>query len=302
MDKIKAMQVFTQVAELGSFSKAAERLGLPAATATNTLQALEQHLGVRLLQRTTRKVTLTEDGALYLERCTRLLAELEDTETLFAGPRVKPKGIVRVDLPERLARMRVIPALPDFFQRYPDIQLKLGATDRFVDLVGEGIDCAVRVGPLADSTLVARRIGVMEQINVGSKTYLDRHGRPQTLADLSGHLAVNYFSSRTGRDLRWEYSEGGDGGKGGARTIKMRSMVSVGSSDAYLACCRAGLGLIQAPRVGIEDLLQSGELEEVLPDYRPQAMPVSVVYSHNRQMSPRVRVFVDWVAGVLGVE
>jgi DNA-binding transcriptional LysR family regulator len=295
MDKIKAMQVFTQVAELGSFSKAAERLGLPAATATNTVQALEQHLGVRLLQRTTRKVTLTEEGAIYLERCTRLLAELEDTEAYFAGPGVKPKGVVRIDLPERLARMRVIPALPDFFARYPDIQIKLGATDRFVDLVGEGIDCAVRVGPLADSTLVARRIGVMEQINVGSKAYLDRHGRPQSLAELANHLAVNYFSSRTGRDLGWEYTEAGT-----PRTIKMRSMVSVSSSDAYLACCRAGLGLIQAPGVGIEDLLQSGELEEVLPDHRPQAMPVSVVYSHNKQMSPRVRVFVDWVAGVLG--
>ena len=294
MDKIRAMQVFAQVAEFGSFSKAAERLALPAATVTNTVQALEKHLGVRLLQRTTRKVTLTEDGALYLERCQKLLAELEDTESLFARSGVKPRGVVRVELPERLARLRIIPMLPDFFERYPDIQLKLGATDRFVNLVGEGVDCAVRVGPLADSTLVARRIGEMEQINIAAKTYLDRHGRPRSLADLASHLAVNYFSSRTGRDLAWEYVEDGE-----VKTLKMRSAVSVASSDAYLACCRAGLGLIQVPRNGIEDLLASGELEEVLPAYRPEPLPVSVVYSHNRQMTPRVRVFVDWVAGVL---
>jgi DNA-binding transcriptional LysR family regulator len=294
MDKIRAMQVFAQVAEFGSFSKAAERLALPAATVTNTVQALEKHLGVRLLQRTTRKVTLTEDGALYFERCQKLLAELEDTESLFARSGVKPRGVVRVELPERLARLRIIPMLRDFFERYPDIQLKLGATDRFVNLVGEGVDCAVRVGPLADSTLVARRIGEMEQINIAAKTYLDRHGRPRSLADLAGHLAVNYFSSRTGRDLAWEYVEDGE-----VKTLKMRSAVSVASSDAYLACCRAGLGLIQVPRNGIEDLLASGELEEVLPAYRPEPLPVSVVYSHNRQMTPRVRVFVDWVAGVL---
>jgi LysR family transcriptional regulator, regulator for bpeEF and oprC len=294
MDIVRAMQVFSQVAEFGSFSKAAERLALPAATVTNTVQALERHLGVRLLHRTTRKVTLTEDGTLYLDRCTRLLADLEDTQALFAGPRIKPSGMVRVDLPERLARLKVGPALPDFFARYPDIQIKLGTTDRFVDLVGEGVDCAVRVGLLADSTLIARRIGEMEQINVASKDYLDRHGRPQHVADLASHVVVNYFSSRTGRDLGWEYVDDGQ-----PRTLKLRSAVSVNSSDTYLACCRAGLGLIQVPRDGIEHLLASGELEEVLPAFRPAPLPVSVVYAHNRQMSPRVRVFVDWIAGVL---
>lgn len=294
MDRVRAMQVFAQVAEFGSFSKAAEHLGLPAATVTNTVQALERHLGVRLLQRTTRKVTMTEEGTLYLERSVRLLAELDDMDALFAAAGAKPTGIVRVELPERLARLKIVPLLPDFFRLYPDIQLKLGATDRFVDLVGEGVDCAVRVGPLADSTLVARRVGVMEQVNVGSKDYLDRHGRPRSLSDLSGHLAVNYFSSRTGRDLPWEYVEAGE-----VRTLKVRSVVSVSSSDAYLACCRAGLGLIQAPRAGIEEHLQSGELEEVLPSFKPAPLPVSVVFSHNKQMSPRVRAFVDWVAAIL---
>jgi LysR family transcriptional regulator, regulator for bpeEF and oprC len=296
MDKFRTMQVFAQVAETGSFSKAAERLNLPAATATNAVQALERQLGVRLFQRTTRKVALTEEGAVYLERCTRLLADLEDADALFAGAKAKPKGVVRIDLPERLARLSVIPKLPEFFERYPDIQLRIGASDRFVDLVGEGIDCAVRVGTLADSTLVARSLGMMEQVNCGSKAYLDRHGRPQTIADLREHFAVNFFSSRTGRDLPWEYVENGE-----QKTLKMQSRVSVSSSDAYLAGCLAGLGLVQVPRAGMEEHIASGALEEVMPDLRPAPLPVSVVYAHNRQMSPRVRAFVDWVAGVLVV-
>lgn len=294
MDRFRTMQVFAHVAELGSFSKAAERLDLPAATATNAVQGLEKQLGVRLFQRTTRKVALTAEGALYLERCKRILADMEDADALFSGPAVKPKGVVRIDLPERLARLSVIPELPDFFDRYPDIQLRLGATDRFVDLVGEGIDCAIRVGPLADSTLVARSLGSMEQINVASKEYLARHGRPETISDLRGHLAVNFFSSRTGRDLPWEYVENGE-----AKILKMSSRVSVSSSDAYLACCMAGLGLAQVPRLGTLEQVAAGTLEEVMPDLRPAAMPVSVIYAHQRQMSPRVRAFVDWIASVL---
>jgi len=292
MDRLQAMEVFVRVAELGSFSKAAEQLGLPAATVTNAIQALEKRLGARLLQRTTRKVSLTDDGIAYLERCQRLLAEFQDVDNLF--DREQPQGMVRVDLPERLAHKRVIPALPDFFARYPDIRIKLNASDRFVDLVAEGVDCVVRVGQLSDSTLVARRIGAMEQVTCASAEYLERHGRPQTLADLSRHVMVNYFSSRTGRELPWEYMQGGE-----LKTLKLPGLVSVASSEAYQACCVAGLGLIQVPRSGIEELLAQGVLEEVLPDFRPPPLPVSIVYSHNRHLSPRVRVFVDWLAEVL---
>lgn len=293
MDQFLAMQVFRRVAEHMSFSKAAEQLDLPRPTVTNAIQQLEKQLGVRLLQRTTRKVSLTHEGGLYLERCIRVLDELDDAQDLFA-PRVQPKGVVRVDLPERLARMRVIPALPDFLARFPEMRIKLSASDRFVDPVGEGIDCVVRVGPLRDSSLVARRVGTLQQINVASRGYLDTHGRPRTLADLSEHVAVNYFSSRTGRDLEWEYREGGKD-----RSLKMRSLVSVSSSDAYFACCLAGLGLIQAPRQGMEELLETGVLEEVLPRWRPPALPVSVIVAHHRQLSPRVRVFVDWIVELL---
>jgi LysR family transcriptional regulator for bpeEF and oprC len=172
--------------------------------------------------------------------------------------------------------------------------VRLGSNDRYVDLVGEGIDCALRVGTLRDSSLVARRVGEMQQINCASPAYLERHGRPQIPADLARHYAVHFFCGQSGRDLDWEYQE-----DGATRSMVMRSLVSVGSAEAYVASCRAGLGLIQAPRMGMEALLDTGELEEVMPRWRPAPLPVSIVYAHNKHLSPRVRVFVDWLAGIL---
>ena len=296
MDQLKAMQIFRCVAQCKSFTQAAEQLDLPKPTVTNAVQSLEQQLGVRLLQRTTRKVGLTLEGALYLERCVRLLDELEDVNALFLGPHHLPSGAIRVDLPERVAHLLVIPALPDFFRQYPDIQVRLGSNDRYADLVGEGIDCAVRAGTLRDSSMVAKRIGAMQQVNCASRHYLDLHGRPQTPADLARHYAVNFFSSQSGRDLDWEYEEDGR-----SRTLAMRSLVSVSGTEAYVASCRAGLGLIQVPHSGIEALLESGELEQVLPRWRPAPLPIAIVYPHTRHLSPRVRVFVDWLAVLLKI-
>jgi LysR family transcriptional regulator for bpeEF and oprC len=295
MDQLKAMQIFKAVADCKSFTQAAERLDLPKPSVTNAVQAIEQQLGVRLLQRTTRKVSLTVEGALYLERCGALLNDLEDINGLFIGDGRLLSGAVRVDLPERLAHLHVIPALPDFFQRHPRIQLRLGSNDRFVDLVGEGIDCAVRGGTLRDSTLVARRIAALEQINVASPAYLAQYGTPRSLDDLRRHMAVNFFSSQSGRDMDWEYVDQ----DGVERTLTMRSQVSVSGTEAYTASCVAGLGLIQAPRQGLAPLLASGALVEVLPEWRPASMPLNIVYSHNRHLSPRVKVFVDWLASVL---
>jgi LysR family transcriptional regulator for bpeEF and oprC len=293
MDQLKAMQIFRAVAECKSFAQAAEQLGLPRPTVTNAVQSVEQHLGVRLLQRTTRKVSLTVEGTIYLARCSALLDELDDMNGLFGGP---GPGLIRVDMPERLARTQIIPRLPEFFALYPSIHVRIGSRDRFVDLVGEGIDCAIRVGQLRDSSLIARRVGELAQINVGSRAYFAQHGIPHTVKDLERHLAVRFFSSQSGRDMDWEYhADDVD------HVVQMRSMVSVSSSEAYTAACLAGLGLIQAPRLGLEEWLASGELIEILPDFRAQALPVSIVYAHNRHMSARVRAFVDWVASVLVV-
>lgn len=293
MDQLKAMQIFRAVAECKSFAQAAELLDLPRPTVTNAVQSVEQHVGVRLLQRTTRKVSLTMEGEIYLARCIRLLTELEDMDGLFAGP---GPGTIRADMPERLARTQILPRLPEFLRLYPGMKVRIGSRDRFVDLVGEGIDCAIRVGKLRDSSLIAKPLGALEQINVASPAYLQQHGTPATPADLDRHMAVNFFSSQTGRDLDWEYVEDGK-----AHSVPMRSVVSVSSTEAYTAACLAGLGMIQAPRLGLEDALASGALVEVLPTWRAPPLPVAIVYSHNRHLSPRVRAFVDWVASVLVV-
>ncbi|MGU7839473.1 LysR substrate-binding domain-containing protein [Burkholderia sp. AW33-5] len=296
MDHLHAMRIFARVAHLGSFTKAAEQLQLPRPTVSNAVQYLEKHLRVRLLQRTTRRVALTAEGATYYERCTRLLADLDDAETLFDDAGAAPRGAIRVDLPERFALNKVIPALPDFHARYPDLRVVLSTTDRFVDLVADGIDCAVRVGVLSDTSLVARRVGEMAQINCASPAYLARYGTPRSPDDLPDHVAVGYFSSRTGRELDWEYA---DMDSGALQTVKMRSVVAVNSSQAYLACCIAGLGLIQAPRDGLAPLLEDGSLVEVLPEWRAAPLPVSVVFPNGRHLAPRVRIFVDWLAHTL---
>ncbi|KVD66371.1 LysR family transcriptional regulator [Burkholderia ubonensis] len=296
MDHLHAMRIFARVAHLGSFTKAAEQMQLPRPTVSNAVQYLEKHLKIRLLQRTTRRVALTAEGATYYERCARLLADLDDAETLFEDAGASPRGVIRVDLPERFALDKVIPAIPSFHARYPDLRIVMSTTDRFVDLIADGIDCAVRVGALSDTSLVARRIGELAQVNCASPAYLARHGTPRSPDDLPEHVAVGYFSSRTGRELDWEYA---DMDTGEIHAVKMRSIVSVNSSQAYLACCVAGLGLIQAPRDGLDAPLADGTLVEVLPEWNAAPLPVSVVFPHGRHLAPRVRIFVDWLADAL---
>jgi LysR family transcriptional regulator, regulator for bpeEF and oprC len=294
MDHLQAMRVFARVAQLGSFTKAAEQLQLPRPSVSNAIQYLEEHLRVRLLQRTTRRVSLTHEGSAYYARCVQVLADIDDAESLFSDATAGPRGAIRVDLPERLALHTVIPALPDFFAQYPDIRVVLSASDRIIDLIEDGVDCAVRVGVLSDTTLVARRIGMFEQINCASPAYVERYGMPSTPDDLPQHVAVGFFSSRTGRDLDWEYEEDGE-----MRFVKMRSLVSVNSAHAYLGCCLAGLGMIQVPRDNIAELIAAGQLVEVLPEWKAAPLPVSVVFPHGRHLAPRVRIFIDWVAQLI---
>lgn len=292
MDRLDTLRLFCEIAATGSFARAAERLNLPRATATYGIQALERRLGARLFERTTRKVTLTPEGEQYLERSRRLLMDFDEADALFSGKR--PAGVVRIDLPERFANHTLIPLLPEFFAQFPDIHLRLGTTGRYVDLVGEGVDCALRVGTLADSSLAYRALGRLEQINCAAPAYLDRHGTPATPADLPGHFAVGYFSSRLGRDMDWEWEADGK-----TRTLRLPSRVSVGSSEAYTASAVAGLGLVQIPRMGVAAHLARGDLREILPAWRPAVLPVSLVFPQRQAMPPRVRAFVDWACAVL---
>lgn len=295
MDRFQAMQVFTQVVDANSFTRAADHLGLPRATVTTIIQNLEALLQVRLLNRTTRRISLTPDGAAYYEHCARILGEVEETESSFRDVAHGPKGRLRIDVPSPFGRLILIPRLCEFHARYPEIELVIGMGDRMVDLVREAVDCVIRVGELQDSTLVARRIGTLKLITCATPDYLERYGVPAGIDDLHQHLAVQYFSSRTGRDFDWEFVVDGQ-----SVPVKMRGSVSVNDSEAYVACGLQGLGMIQPARFMVLPHLESGALVEVLPQFSSPPMPISVAYMQNRHLSPKVRAFVDWVAELFG--
>ncbi|HEX5342169.1 MAG TPA: LysR substrate-binding domain-containing protein [Duganella sp.] len=296
MDLFKAMRIFTRIVELESFTRAADDLHLPAATATYTIKQLEARIGVRLLQRTTRHVSTTLDGQAYYQRCVRILADVEETEAGFGGSAVAPRGKLRVDLQGTLARHYVLPRLKEFFNRYPDIELEIGMGDRFVDLVREGVDCVLRVGELPDSSMVGRRVAMLEQVTIGTPAYFQRYGVPRTLDELHAqrHQAVNFYSSATGKLFPFEFRD-----DEGDRQVLLPGRIAVSNVDAYLACCSNDLGLVQVPRYHIEPQLASGHYREVLAQWRPRPMPVSVLYPHQRHLSPRVRAFVNWLSDVL---
>ncbi|MGF6571418.1 transcriptional regulator, LysR family [Paraburkholderia fungorum] len=291
MDRLQAMQVFTRVVDTNSFTRAAETLDLPRASVTTIIQNLEAFLGTRLMHRTTRRLSLTPDGAAYYERCVRILADVEETEASFQSGNKKPHGKLRIDMPGSIGRLLVIPSLCEFHTRYPDIDLQLGLSDRPVDLLQEGVDCVVRVGALQDSSLVARRIGLFEGVTCAAPDYIERAGIPTSLEDLENHKAVNYFSSRTGRTIDWAFMV-----EGKEVEVKMKSIVSVNDADAYVTCGVEGFGLIQPALFMVLPHLRSGQLVEVLPELKPLPMPISAVYPHSRHLSPKVRVFVDWIA------
>jgi LysR family transcriptional regulator, regulator for bpeEF and oprC len=291
MDRLEAMRLYTRIVELGSFTAAADDLNLPRATVTHAIKRLEARLGAQLLQRTTRRVRSTRDGETYYGHCVRLLADMDEVETDFREALVQPKGRLRVDLPATLARLLVIPALRDFFARYPKIQLDIGTGDRFVDLVREGVDCVLRIGELGDSGMVGRRVGVLEQVTVASAAYVRRHGLPDSLVALQdGHLAVNWVSPTTHRAEPLEFMVGRK-----RREVTLPGCVSVSGVDAYLSCCEAGLGIAQMPRYRIVDALKSGGLRELLPIHPPPSLPMTILSPQQRQMPARLRVFIDWL-------
>ena len=291
MDRFDAMRVFARVVERRSFTLAAEDTGLPRSTVTDAVKGLEARLGVRLLQRTTRHVSPTLDGEAYYQRCLRILSDMEDAEGAFAG--AKPKGLLRVDVHGTLARHFVLPNLPSFLETYPEIELHLTEVDRFVDLIREGIDCVLRVGLLQDSDMIARRLAMLEELTLAAPAYIERHGMPLHPQALDGHRMVGFRSSATGGMLPLEFTIGGT-----IRNITLPATVAVNAAESYFSAAKLGLGLIQIPRYHAEQALTSGELVSVLEDFPPTRTPVSALYPRNRQLSPRVRVFIDWLVEV----
>lgn len=294
MDRIDLFRVFARVVECANFTRAADTLGMPRSSVSAAIQELEGRVGARLLHRTTRKVTPTQDGAALYERCLRLIADVEETENLFRHSIVGPSGTLRVDMPGRIGRLIVAPALPEFLERYPQISVELGVTDRAVNLIEERVDCVLRVGTLSDSGLVARAIGDLPLINVASPAYLARHGVPRTPADLERHRLVNYASPSNGRVAPWEWVEGDE-----VKRVALRARVTVNSAEAYIACCLAGLGPIQIPSYDVNAHLRAGELVEVLPDHRAAPMPMTLLYPHRQHLSRRFQVFAEWLDALL---
>jgi len=297
LDRVDLFRIFTRVVDCASFTRAADTLGIPRSSVSAAVQQLEGRVGARLLHRTTRKVSPTQDGLAFYDRCQRVISHMEETENLFRQNTAEPSGRLRIDVPGRIGRLVIAPALPDFLDRYPLIDVDLGVTDRAVNLVEDRVDCVLRVGPLSDSALVARQIGKLPLVNVASPAYLARHGIPQTPDDLADHQAVNYASPTSGRIEDWEWVEGG-----ALKSREMRGRVTVNSAEAYIACCLAGLGLIQAPAYDVRHHLDAGELVEVMPDYRAASMPMTLLYLHREHLTRRLKIFADWLSVVLAKE
>jgi len=291
MNKLQAMQLFVRVVETGGMARAADSLQMPKATATTLIQQLEAELGVKLLNRTTRSVNVTPDGAAYYQRCVAVLTQIRETEESLARRHTTPGGRLRVEVPTLMARLVIVPALPDFFSRYPDMDLQLGCSERRADLIEEGIDCAVWSGELEDSTLIARRVGLLYFGTCAAPAYVAAHGLPHHPDELSAHRCINHFSPRTGKIFDWVFAKNGE-----RIQSSLRGHIALDDENSYLAAAEAGLGVAQIPAFVLKDAMERGSLELVLGDWFPEPAPLNVVYPQNRHLSSKIRVFVDWVA------
>lgn len=296
MDRIRQVEVFIQVMESGNFTRAAQALNIPRSTVSTTIQALEDRLGAQLLQRTTRQVTPTQDGLQFLEAARSLVDTYEEAESMFRSEPQQAEGRLHVDIPSRIGRQIVIPALPEFLEQNPLVQLEFSMNDRIINMLTEGVDCVIRVGHLPDSELVCRKLGDLEVINCASPAYLTRYGTPKSLGDLAKHQLVNYSANLPALAAEWEYLVDGR-----EQVVKMPSMITVDNAEAYIACAIAGMGIIQIPEFDVEQAIEEGTLVRVLHDYQAPSMPISLLYPSRRNLPLRVRVFQKWVTDLLSV-
>ncbi|ATE73750.1 LysR family transcriptional regulator [Lysobacter capsici] len=296
MDRFDAMQAFVRVVEAGSFTKAAQTLHMSKTSVTQLVQQLEARLRVRLLNRTTRKLAVTADGAAYYERVVRLLADMDDAETSLSSASAAPKGRLRVDVPSPLARMILMPALPAFHAQYPDIQFDMGVSDRMVDLIGENVDCVVRGGALTDQSLMARHVGDLQLRVYAAPSYLQRAGtlsHPQELED-SHHRIVGFHWARSGKVFRYAMHRDNE-----SIDVQGRYVLAVDDGNAYLAAGLAGMGVLWLPDYMAKAHAASGELIPLFQDWRMEPMPLYLAFPPNRHVSRKLRVFIDWIAELM---
>lgn len=294
MDQLAAMRAFVRVVEAGNFTRASDSLSTPKATVTKLIQSLEAHLRTKLLNRTTRRVLVTPDGALYYERAIRLLADIDELDGSMASSQTLPQGKLRVEMSGALASMIVVPALCSFHETYPDIRIDLGVSDRQIDILAENVDCTVRVGELSDQSLIARRISAMRMITCAAPLYLKRFGEPVHPHDLEdGHHVVSYFRPHNGQQIPFVFCRDDE-----RIEIAGNCIVSVDEAMTYVSAVKAGLGLVQAPLFMVRDAIMTGILHPVLTEWDRDPLPIHVVYPPNRHLSNKLRVFVDWTANL----
>lgn len=295
MNQLNAIHAFARVVETGSFTRAADSLDMPTTSLSKLVRELEAHLGVRLLQRTTRRVAVTAEGQTYYEKAGRLLRDLQDVDASFSAARGTPRGLLRVDIGGSTARDVLIPLLPAFMARYPEIRIELGVSDRTVNLIGENVDCVIRGGALDDSSLVARHLGDARLITCASPAYLKAHGVPAYPQELrNGHRLISYLLPSNGRAVPFRFR-----GPDGTFEIKAEHRLGINESNGHLAAAVAGLGLVQTFGYAAGAALRSKALVEVLQPWRPASYPFHVVYPDSRHVSPRLRVFIDWLVEVM---
>jgi DNA-binding transcriptional LysR family regulator len=294
VDKFQAMQAFIRVVQSGTFTKAAQMLDLPKTAVSRLIVSLEVELGTKLLNRTTRKVSTTADGSAYYERALQLMDDLAELEGSMSRAKSSPRGRLRVDLPVPLGQSVILPALPAFVERYPDIEFEFGLSDRPVDLIAESVDCVVRAGKIFDQSLAARQIGAVKQILCATPAYWGRHGRPSHPSDLEhGHVVIRTIASQTQRPFPIVVAKGRE-------RVEVQNRHGLTSNDvmACLTMSLAGLGVIHALTFSAATHLRSGALETVLSDWISDPIPVFVAYQPNRYLSTKVRVFIDWLAAL----
>lgn len=294
MDQLAAMRAFVRVVESGNFSRASDSLATPKATVTKLIQGLEAHLRTKLLNRTTRRVLVTPDGALYYERALRLLADIDELDGSMATSQALPKGKLRIDMSGALANLIVIPALCDFHDRYPDIQIDLGVSDRQIDILAENVDCAIRAGELFDQSLIARRISEISLVTCAAPSYIERYGEPEHPQDLEkNHYVVSFFLPPTGRQQPFVFDRGDE-----RIEVYGRCSFAVNEAITYVKAAEAGMGIVQAAHFMVKDAFVAGTLRPVLRDWTREPLPLFVVYPPNRHLSNKLRVFVDWIANL----
>jgi DNA-binding transcriptional LysR family regulator len=294
MDQLAALRAFVRIVETGSFTQAAALLGTPKPTVSKLIQQLESHLRTRLLSRTTRRLAVTSDGAAYYERAVQLLSDLEELDASVTASQAQPKGKLRIDVSSSLAQEIIVPALSGFFARYPDIQLDIGVSDRTADLVADNVDCVIRAGPIADLSLIARRIAELHMVTCAAPAYIQAHGMPDHPTAMSGdHLIVGYLKQRLAEPHKLTFMRGTE-----HLEVAGRYQTAVNEVQTYVAAALAGHGIIQVPYFMVRTHLASGAMRPILPEWSVPSLPLHVVYPPNRHLSTRLRVFVDWTASL----